>query len=338
MDDIVNRKEILPDKPQELARIVIVNSAKCQAAQAALAAALRAKLPAEQMAEVRHAARETMELQLDAEVKLGEYFKGLTKRQGANQNIGDNDVPKVGKEATANELGFDKKSMQRMETLADNKDLVEQIKAEAREADDIPTRTAVFKAKLEREREEKKAIIKKAEHLPLTKFRIVYADPPWAYSNEQSSGKMQRTVLESHYPTMTGDQIAAIPLRNICEGDAVLFLWVTSPMLYYGGWVQKILDAWGFEYKTSMVWDKVKHNVGHYVSVRHEHLLICTRGSCTPDVKKLADSVYSEERTEHSRKPDYFRNLIDELYPYGKRIELFARERHEGWDAWGNQV
>ena len=99
-----------------------------------------------------------------------------------------------------------------------------------------------------------------------------------------------------------------------------------------------LIKAWGFKYKTSMIWDKIKHNVGNYVSVRHELLLICTKGSCTPDIKKLDDSVYSEERTEHSKKPLYFRSLIDKLYPNGNRIELFAREKAKGWDVWGNEV
>ena len=86
-----------------------------------------------------------------------------------------------------------------------------------------------------------------------------------------------------------------------------------------------------------MVWDKVAHNVGHYVSVRHELLLICTKGQ-PPKVPKLVDSVYVEERSEHSKKPEYFRDLIDELYPTGKRIELFARDTADNWDCWGNEV
>jgi N6-adenosine-specific RNA methylase IME4 len=73
--------------------------------------------------------------------------------------------------------------------------------------------------------------------------------------------------------------------------------------------------------------------------VRCEHLLICTRGSCTPDRSKLYDNVVSIERTAHSEKPEYFRQLIDELYPYGRRIELFARgEVPATWDAWGNEA
>lgn len=112
-------------------------------------------------------------------------------------------------------------------------------------------------------------------------------------------------------------------------------MWVTSPLLYR---CMPIIDAWGFKYKSSFVWDKIKHNMGHYNSVRHELLLICGKGKSTPQTKKLLDSVVSIERTIHSRKPKEFREMIDYLYPVGNRIELFARERFEGWDAWGNEV
>jgi N6-adenosine-specific RNA methylase IME4 len=78
--------------------------------------------------------------------------------------------------------------------------------------------------------------------------------------------------------------------------------------------------------------------MGHYNSVRHELLLICTKGSCQPDNIRLYDSVITEERKEHSTKPEIFRNIIDELYPYGKRIELFARVKTEGWDTYGNEI
>ncbi len=100
----------------------------------------------------------------------------------------------------------------------------------------------------------------------------------------------------------------------------------------------KVINAWGFKYKTSFVWDKIKHNMGHYNSVRHEFLLIAVRGSCQPDASKLFDSVQSIERTEHSAKPGIFREIIDTLYPHGPRIELFARKKTDGWEAYGNQV
>lgn len=164
------------------------------------------------------------------------------------------------------------------------------------------------------------------------KFRIIYADPPWSYG-----GSMNETygTADKHYPTMSLDDLCVMPVPDITEDNAVLFLWVTSPLLEDAF---RVINAWGFKYKASFVWDKVKHVMGHYNSVRHELLLICTKGSCVPENMKLFDSVYEEERTEHSKKPEYFREIIDTIYPSGSRIELFARETKGGWESYGNQI
>lgn len=167
------------------------------------------------------------------------------------------------------------------------------------------------------------------------KYRVFYADPPWQYNTEQHCGKDQETTIGTHYTSMPTSEICALPIPEMTEDNAVCFLWATSPLLQHG---LDVLKAWGFTYKSSMIWDKVKHNVGYYVSVRHEFLLIGTKGKCTPDVKKLFDSVLTEERTIHSRKPEHFRTVIDKIYPLGARVELFAREATPGWDAWGNQL
>lgn len=170
-------------------------------------------------------------------------------------------------------------------------------------------------------------------------FRVVYADPPWAYNDSgvivigDAYGRAER-----HYPTMTIDEIAVLPIRERLTDDAVLFLWVTSPLLS-ACW--PVIEAWGFQYKTSIVWDKVAHNYGHYVSVRHELLLICTRGSCTPDVPTpMPDSVVSVKRSDvHSEKPEEFRQLIDRLYPIGQALEVFGRKDVGGrWTVYGNQL
>lgn len=168
--------------------------------------------------------------------------------------------------------------------------------------------------------------------LPEKKYRVIYADPPWKYSNTMPD---YMGVQDDHYPTMTMPEIAALGIPQICEDNAVLFIWVTSPILEDSF---KIINAWGFKYKASFVWDKVKHVMGHYNSVRHEFLLVGIKGSCQPDVQKLFDSVVTEERTKHSRKPDIFRKIIETIYPHGKRIELFARKKHDGWDSHGNEL
>ena len=134
---------------------------------------------------------------------------------------------------------------------------------------------------------------------------------------------------------MSIPELCALPIRDLLEPDAVLFLWVTSPLLFD---CLPVITAWGFDYRASFVWDKVKHNMGHYNSVRHEFLLVCVRGSCQPDVSTLYDSVVSEERTGHSVKPASFRALIDTLYPHGRRLELFARALTSGWDTYGYEA
>ena len=172
--------------------------------------------------------------------------------------------------------------------------------------------------------------------LPEGKYRVIYADPPWDYGEHAQHGKKeQKTTLASHYASMSDEELCSLPINDLTLNDAVLFIWVTSPLLER---VFKIISAWGFQYKTSMIWDKVKHNVGYYVSVRHEFLLICTKGSCLPKSKKLFDSVQTIERSDiHSEKPMKFYQIIEEMYspPY---IELFARKERKGWKSWGNAI
>ena len=176
---------------------------------------------------------------------------------------------------------------------------------------------------------------KEVPPLPKGKYQVLYADPPWQYGQEQHGKEEQETVLESHYPTMPTEDICKLPIADLTGDNAVLFLWTTSPKLFEA---KQVIDAWGFDYKSSMIWDKVKHNVGYYVSVRHEFLLICTKGSCLPDSNKLIDSVQTIERSNrHSEKPEKFYEIIEEMY-HGKKIELFSRNKRQGWDCWGNET
>lgn len=178
----------------------------------------------------------------------------------------------------------------------------------------------------------KRADVLEKVKLPKGKFRVIYADPPWKYGDQLTE---DYGPTGFHYPSMTIQELSLMPIVDLCELDAVLFLWVTSPILFE---CAPVIEAWGFKYKASFVWDKIKHNMGHYNSVRHEFLLICTRGSCVPDVPELFDSVQSIERTKHSEKPEQFRTIIETLYPHGKRLELFARIKRKGWEAYGNQL
>src|SRR3989304_2882609 len=187
--------------------------------------------------------------------------------------------------------------------------------------------TTIYAAEMAVRREE---IKEKAESVAIPtgkKYRVLYVDPPWKYSNEMPEYFYEQA---DHYILLIPKEVEALApqIKELCEDNAVLFLWSTSPVLPEA---LDVVKAWGFTYKSSFVWDKIKHNMGHYNSVGHEFLLVCVKGSCMPDVKKLYDSVVSVERSSHSEKPEVFREIIDTIYPNGNRIELFARKEVEGW-------
>lgn len=162
---------------------------------------------------------------------------------------------------------------------------------------------------------------------------ILYADPPWRYEHVKTDNR----AIENQYPTMTLEEICALPVAEAATPDAVLFLWATSPKLAEA---MSVLEAWGFTYRTSMVWVKDKIGMGYYARQRHELLLIATRGEMpVPEPANRPDSVVEATRGEHSAKPDVFYEIIERMYPEFQKRELFLRgEAREGWSGWGNQA
>lgn len=176
--------------------------------------------------------------------------------------------------------------------------------------------------------------------LPTKKrYNIVYADPPWRYSGQGSSAWMGRGA-KKHYPTMDLEEIKSLKIPS--SDDSVLFLWVVFPLLKEG---LEVLDAWGFKYKTvAFVWIKLnKKNkepfcgMGAWTRSNSEICLLGTKGKIARISARVRQVIISERR-EHSRKPDEVRDRIVELMGNRSRIELFARQKNEGWDVWGNEV
>lgn len=186
---------------------------------------------------------------------------------------------------------------------------------------------------------------KAGEEMPRAAYPVGYADPPWqqeAWDDETGQDKGLR------YPSMTVDEI-----KSLCAGDkspftrdAVLFLWVTANRLPDG---LAVLEAWGFQFVTSLVWDKVNIGMGRWSRDKHESLFIGKRGSISlaPLPGTQPPSLYSEAKTEHSRKPVWYAEQIDRLWPDLQKLELFQRKdslapddvRLNGkWEFWGNQA
>lgn len=164
--------------------------------------------------------------------------------------------------------------------------------------------------------------------LPSGKYRVLYADPPWEYDN---SGFDQSAA--AHYPTMSVEAICALPVDDLCTEESVLFLWATSPLLPEA---LQVLAAWGFTYKTCLIWSKDRApGIGWYLKTNHELLLLGVRAE-TPHPTEKPYSVQSAEVGKHSEKPVLFYSLIESMYP-GPYLELFARSNRQGWKGWGNE-
>jgi len=162
--------------------------------------------------------------------------------------------------------------------------------------------------------------------LPEGKYSVIYADPPWTYTHSFLAG-----APNTHYTTMTTEKICELDIPS--HKDAVLFLWSTNPLLEDAF---KVIEAWGFQYKTNIAWVKDRTGTGHYVRGQHELLLICTKGNIgTPPTEARVPSVLIAPRTEHSKKPHEVYDIIEAMYPNGKRLELFSRNNRENWTMWG---
>jgi len=181
------------------------------------------------------------------------------------------------------------------------------------------------------------------------RYRTIVADPPWHYDGYANglgrggffAGRKEQAPVQTKpfpYPTMTVDEIAALPIAELAGSNCWLFLWTTNRYLHDAF---HIAEAWGFKYAQTLVWHKTS-NVspygGTFSSNHAEHLLACRRGR-PPILSRWPSTVIAAPKPNdrHSRKPDAFLDLI-EGSTEPPRVELFARRQRLGWDTWGNEA
>jgi len=179
-----------------------------------------------------------------------------------------------------------------------------------------------------KEKERKQHIKKKAKELPKDKFQVIYCDPPWEYNNTGFS-----MSAEKQYPTMSIEKLKELNVKELADDDCIMFMWSTNPLLKEA---IELMNFWGFDYKTNMVWIKEKHTAGFYVYGQHELLLIGVKGSMLPIGKKFKSIIKGANKV-HSKKPEAVYKIIESMYPELKYIELFQREKRRGWEGWGNE-
>jgi len=189
-------------------------------------------------------------------------------------------------------------------------------------------------------------------NLPEKKYSIIYADPPWTFKTYSDRGKEKKSP-ELHYECMTIEDIYDLPVQDICNDDCLLFLWVTNPLLKEG---LRTIEEWGFVYKTvafswykkNKIADSFFWGLGYWTRANVELCLLGTKGKPTRVSKGVHQVINDEDHYDteqffsvirkHSQKPDEVAIRIVELCGDIPRIELFARDKKEGWDAWGNEI
>jgi N6-adenosine-specific RNA methylase IME4 len=170
---------------------------------------------------------------------------------------------------------------------------------------------------------------KKKKPLPASQFDVIYMDPPWQYQSPVFS--TYKKSVDQQYPTMTEEEI--IDLKIPAADNAVLFLWVIHTKERFS---HDLIEKWGFEYKSQLIWDKDNFGVGYWFRGQHEILMVATKGKVNPPEESVRiRSIYREKSGKHSAKPMYFYDLIESYFPNGKYLEMFARSKRDNWTSWG---
>lgn len=170
------------------------------------------------------------------------------------------------------------------------------------------------------------------------RYGAILADPPWRFAVRSPKGEGRSA--SQHYSTMTLADIMALPVADYAAKDCTLFMWAIDPMLPQA---LDVIRAWGFTFKTvGFYWTKTNKDgssftgMGYWTRANPEQCLLATRGNpkrINKDVRRLITAP----RRQHSRKPDCIYDRIERLVP-GPYLEMFARQRRDGWDAWGNET
>lgn len=174
------------------------------------------------------------------------------------------------------------------------------------------------------------------------KFRTVLADPAWQFTNRTGKVAPEHRRL-ARYATLTTDEICALPVSSIVDEPAHLYLWTPNALLPDA---LRVMESWGFQYKSNIVWHKVRKDggsdgrgVGFYFRNVTELVLFGTRGknARTRDAGRRQVNYLATRKREHSRKPDEIYDII-EACSHGPYLELFARGARPGWSVWGSQA
>ena len=286
------------------------------------------------------------EIRIRAERRLGEMIAGqreagLLSKGAATEGVGKRGSQKNPRSApTLAEAGIDKNLADRARKMAavpaeQFEEMVGDWRERVAEENERVTTNLLKAGEKKLARDEKEAALAEkmraaAASLGQGSFGVIYADPPWRFEPYSRDTGMDRAA-DNHYPTMDVEAIAAMDVP--AADDCVLFLWATAPMLPQA---LDVMSAWGFAYKSQIIWAKDRIGTGYWARNKHEILLIGTRGNIpAPAPGTQPESIIQAPVGAHSAKPAIFAELIERLFPTLPKIEMFARISRPGWHGWG---
>jgi N6-adenosine-specific RNA methylase IME4 len=335
---IVSREGELPARLEDLSKFVLVGREKLVAVRAEIRAIDKVGLAQEVRQQKLSEAQDISEAVLDAEVRIGELMREVPKAK--NQYA----LPTAGQSKTEVfvDMGFTHSQVQRFETLAAHPEIVAQAKAEARENDDIVSRSLVLNMVKEQKRveketareEERQANAEKVGALatPLEAqglFQTIVIDPPWDWGDEGDGNQFGRARPD--YSTMPVEEIEQLPVGRIADDNCHLYLWVTNRSLPKAF---RLMEAWGFRYITCLTWVKPSIGMGNYFRGDTEQVLFGVKGSQMLKRRDVGTHFEAPRGDRHSAKPDEFYRLVESC-SYGPYIDIFGRKGRDGWSVWG---
>lgn len=338
MNQVTAYNQNLPTTIEDLSKFALVGREKLVSVRAEIRAIDKLGLAEEVRRQKLDEAQMISEAVLDAEVKIGTLTAKMPKAIKGNQYTGKmvastDAYNQKTKEEAYKELGLNQTQVTRFEQMAKHPEIVEQAKVEARENDDIVSRSFVLEKikQAERKADIQKQIekIEQGIETPDGEFEVIVIDPPWNYGTQfNSSGRR----VANPYPEMTQDELKALEIP--ATENSVMFLWTTHRFIWDA---KELLDTWGFEYRSMLVWNKQKIGMGDLFRMQCEFCLVGIKGKPIFQDNRSIRDIIEEPRREHSRKPDAFYDLVDALC-VGRKLDYFSREQRAGWWSYGNDT
>lgn len=274
------------------------------------------------------------EIKLRAERRMGEMLKEMPKRDGNPANkmlVGLKKNKNDNRENTLPVTHIESSRYQKIAELPEEtfENIVEETKEAGKELTEALMLNTAKKIDRQIKIQNLKEGIEKGDiKLPEGKFQVIVIDPPWGYDDTYNPEKRRGTIP---YPSMALEELKEIDLP--AADDSILFLWTTQSRIWD---TKELLEAWGYEYRAILTWDKELMGIGLFFRMQCEFCIVGIKGKPIWNATDVRD-IIRETRTTHSTKPEAFYQMIDK-HCVGRKLDYFARKQRKGWEVYGNEV